>query len=433
MLQVSAFSATLLACLGLSAADTGTIPIVGGKYEMQWVRNISVHKPGYSQLPSEVPGKMIITSFEGTPFFAKHAVYALDLAEEATSKPAMLPGTDVIDWPNAATGIPKDVFGFEAVVVGSGFLVPSHTTGGVWVMEATSTPKSLSGPVKITKDKSEVLPDSGWFYHLTYFMDFNGDGRMDILTSRCQYGVWPWAKKRGELLWLEQPDKQPLSGAPWVEHHLADGPDFLFCVHPNEKWLATPEFIGERIVFYERSSNGTLQSRLLDDQSGPGFGCSWVDLNGDGRLELLVTNHKMQDGSVYAYEFDGDDFAQAGVSRHILASGFSAATQSQGQASPGDAVAFHPMAAAKDEKPHILVSGDNSNSLFILVPTSQSMHDWSYTKQELAWLGADIGRPSMVDADQNGFVDLFVPAYDNDEIVHYKFQAAANLSKMLIV
>mmetsp|Transcript_86346 Transcript_86346/g.152874 ORF Transcript_86346/g.152874 Transcript_86346/m.152874 type:complete len:433 (+) Transcript_86346:60-1358(+) len=431
VLRMSPFGVlVVLAYLGHAVADT--IPIAGGKYAMQWVRNISVHRPGYTQLPPEVPGKMIITSFEGTPFFAKHAVYALDIAKEATSAPELLPGSDTIDWPNAATGIPRDVFGFEAVALGNGFLVPSHTTGGVWIMEATATPTKLPAPVKITKDKHDSLPDSGWFYHMTYFMDLNNDGRLDILTSRCQYGVWPWAKKRGELLWLEQPSENALSGEPWAEHHLADGPDFLFCMHPNEKWLAAPEYVGERVVFYSRLPNGTLQSRVLDDHSGPGFGCSWKDLNGDGRLELLVTNHLNQNGSVFAYEFDREDFPKAGVSRHVLATGFHAMSDAQGTASPGDAVAFHPMTSA-DEKPHILVSGDNSNSLFMLVPTSASNRSWSYVKQELTFLGADIGRPSLTDVDKDGFTDLYVPAYDNDVIVHYKFMAAKELPSTVLV
>ena len=34
------------------------------------------------------------------------------------------------------TVVGAEVFGFPAVALGDGFLVPSHTTGGVWIMEA---------------------------------------------------------------------------------------------------------------------------------------------------------------------------------------------------------------------------------------------------------------------------------------------------------
>merc|ERR1719262_735287 len=116
-------------------------------------------------------------------------------------------------------------------------------------MEAAASPQNLTAPVKLTEDKK------GWFYHQAYFIDINGDGRLDILTARAQYGLLPWSSKAGEMIWLEQPATEPLSGTPWVEHKLADGPD---------------------------------------------FGCSWTDINGDGNLELLVTNHQNQDGSVFA-------------------------------------------------------------------------------------------------------------------------------------
>ena len=35
------------------------------------------------------------------------------------------------------TVVNGSVFGFTAIALGDGFLVPSHTTGGVYIMEAT--------------------------------------------------------------------------------------------------------------------------------------------------------------------------------------------------------------------------------------------------------------------------------------------------------
>jgi len=390
------------------------------------VGNISVPvKPGYAALPPELPGKLVVTSFEATPFVGKNGIYVYSLEGCTQDCLRKLPGTEKINWPNAVTGLDSSVFGFPALTVGDGFLVPSHTTGGVWVMEASADPEHLKAPVKITKDKLGAAPDSGWFYHLAVPMDMNGDGLLDFVTARCQFGVWPWSKKRGELLWLQRPAEDPLSGAPWVEHHLADGPDFLFCMQPNTKEFAlvAPEFIGERMVYYYMR-DGQLQSRVLDAESGPGFSCSWVDLNGDGRLELLATNHLNQNGSVFAYSFDGDDFATAEVSRHVLATGFSAVSKSQGQAGPGDAVAFSPRAEHRG-KPWIFVSGDNGNDIFVLVPESQRRGDWSYTTQKLADVHADVGRPVIADIDGDGFADVFVPAYDAGVLEHFAFGPVA--------
>jgi hypothetical protein len=427
-MQASSLVVLLLSCSGLSSAQT--IPITGGKYELQRVHNFSVHKPGYTKIGAVTGGNLIVTSFEGTPFFGKHAVYSVK-PDPTNIVVDMLPGTDAIDWPNALTEVPKDVFGFDALAVGSGFLVPTHATGGVWIMEAAASPQNLTAPVKLTEDKK------GWFYHQAYFIDINGDGRLDILTARAQYGLLPWSSKAGEMIWLEQPATEPLSGTPWVEHKLADGPDFLFCVHPNKMYVAAPEYINKRIVLYQLMSDGTVQSHLLDDKAGPGFGCSWTDINGDGNLELLVTNHQNQDGSVFAYEFltpPGTDLSPANFTRHTLANGFNAITDKKGTASPGDAFAIYPKKCQPqcEEKPYIFVSGDNSNSIFLLVPKSEDRNDWSYVEQKLATIGADVGRASFA-WDKDDFLIMYVPAYDNDQVVEYKFQSAANTTKTIFV
>merc|ERR1712032_934941 len=85
-----------------------------------------------------------------------------------------LPGSEKLNWPNAVTGLDASIFGFPDMSIGSGFLVPSHTTGGVWILEASTEPKHIQSPVKITKDKFDLKPDSGWFYHLAVPIDMNG-------------------------------------------------------------------------------------------------------------------------------------------------------------------------------------------------------------------------------------------------------------------
>jgi len=425
-------------CLGALvqalAGNTDDVPIVGGNFVMKWVKDIPVpNKPGFAQFPPEFPEQLVLTSFNPAPkiFGGKNAVYMLNFTEGASGEALELPGSTDIDWPNAATGVEASVFGFPALVIGGGFLVPGHSKGGIFVMEASPSPKKLDHPVKITKDIPGSLTEASWFYHFGYLVDMNGDGLQDIVTSRCQFGVLPISHKQGELVWLEQPAAEPLSGKAWKEHTLTPGPDFLFCVHPNSKDAATlalvaPEYLEQKVVYYYMK-DGVMQSRVLDEQSGPGFACSWADLNNDGHLDLLVTNHLNQNGSVYAYSFDDDDLVTAKVDRHVLAGNFSAIDTKTGTASPGDAFAFHPKVDAKHEKPHIFLSGDNSNEIFVLVPKSTKTGDWTYTTQKLADVNADVGRPAIADTDHDGFADVYVPAFDRNVLVHYEFSSAASV------
>merc|ERR1712216_342162 len=95
-------------------------------------------------------------------------------------------------------------------------------------------------------------------------------------------------------------------------------------------------------------SSGHVASRVVDSDSGPGFSVYWVDVNNDGKLDLLATNHLNQNGSVFAYTWQGDlRDNNTVVHKHVLASGFSAVTTKTGTASPGDVVAFTPRNGSK--------------------------------------------------------------------------------------
>lgn len=423
------FIAAALSCSALGNID---IPVAGGKYLLREVEVIEVPvKPGFTALPSEVPGALLITSFDPLPFEGGNGVFI----KKVGNKLQELPGSARIDWPNSITPVKNSTFGFPAVAIGSGFLVPGNTVGAVYLLEASATPMQLEAPLKLTKDKSGLLLNTGWFYHQAVPIDVDGDGLDDFVTARCQYGILPGTKKQGELIWLKQPATkvEALSGNPWEEHHLADGPDFLFCVHPNSARLAlvAAEFISGRMVYWYMMPDGSMASRVLDDNSGPGFSCSWQDINGDGDLDLLATNHMAQNGSVFAYSFKGEDIATAEVTRHQLATGFTPEKVSAGNASPGDAIAFQPYLSSTG-KPFLFLSGDNSNSIFLLVPHSESPDDWSYSMQELAKLGADVGRPSIGDTDGDGYADIYVPAYDKKQVLHYKVVEGPRLAEVLV-
>merc|ERR1712032_1500289 len=168
-------------------------------------------------------------------------------------------------------------------------------------------------------------------------------------------------------------------------------------------------------------------TRVVDDELGHGFGCTWVDINGDGHLDLLATNHLNQNGSVFAYSWDGDlSDNSTTVHKRTLATGFSAVSTSVGQAAPGDAIPFFAEPGNASGKPLILVSADNGNAIYVLVPAApHDPGDWTYTKQLLSYIGADVGRIAIGDTDRDGFNEFFVPAYDRGQVVHFKIRPTA--------
>jgi len=367
----------------------------------------------------------LLNRFGAAPFFGKSQVSLVNLTTGDFKDVATN-----IDWPNVATIVDEKVFGFKAAIIGAGFLVPSHTTGGVWIVELSSEPKVLkSGPVKITKDLNNWKPDSGWFYHKGDLVDMNGDGLLDIVTSRCAYSVEPFNPKQGKLVWLEQSASGALDGTPWTEHVMQDGPDFLFELAPKsvsgpDLGACAAEYIGEKLSYVYGSEKTGYSKRIVDLELGHGFGCTWVDLNGDGKQDLLATNHLNQNGSVFAYTWEGDLADNSTVvHRHVLATGFSAISDAQGTASPGDAIPFYPTTAANAAKPFVLVSADNGNYLCVLVPNApKDPTDWTYTQQMIEYIGADVGRPAIGDVDGDGYNELFIPAYDLGQVVHFKIK-----------
>jgi hypothetical protein len=288
--------------------------------------------------------------------------------------------------------------------------------------------------MKITKDLNSWGPDSGWFYHKGELIDMNGDGRLDIVTSRCAYSVEPWNPKTGKLVWLENPGL--LDSTPWTEHAIQDGPDFIFEVAPqavsgSEFGVCAAEYIGERLSYVHGSREHGFSTRVVDSDLGHGFGCTWVDLNGDGKLDLLATNHLNQNGSVFAYTWDGDLADNSTVvHKHLLATGFDATTTDTGKASPGDAIPFHVKTTDTAGKPLILVSADNGNYICILVPNAPNdPMDFTYSKQAIEFIGADVGRPAIGDVDGDGYNEFFIPAYDAGQVVEYKIKVAAESRK----
>jgi hypothetical protein len=108
--------------------------------------------------------------------------------------------------------------------------------------------------------------------------------------------------------------------------------------------------------------------------------------------------------------------------QHVLATGFPVLQGGQNQASPGAAHAFHPIVANKGkEKPTIVVAGDGSQKAYLVTPNSQDPQDWSYTTTVLHNCTQTVGGIATGDVDGDGITEIFIPCYDNGQLVAYTF------------
>jgi hypothetical protein len=206
---------------------------------------------------------------------------------------------------------------------------------------------------------------------------------------------------------------------------IAQGPDVNFIYEDLDgdgkpEILAT-EFFGGKLTLL-RGYRDIWTPSVVDSKMGKGFALSLVDLNGDGRKEVLVTNHETL-GSVFAYEIPNDLTRAVPWTRRTLLGGISTTSSGFGQASPGKATVFFPNSRETSGKPYIIVAGDGSQKAHLLIPVSADRNNWTYREQIVLTVKSGvIGQIAVADVDGDGKTDIFIPAYDENMVHVYSVQ-----------
>ena len=269
------------------------------------------------------------------------------------------------EWPNLISYIPPGtiVGAPDAIaMVPDGFLVPGKGTGGLYVLLRKD---NQNGGFSFSKGSSLVEKEDGWFYHMVNWRDVNLDGRMDIVTARyfffnyliigkifknfflifelCDRAKAPLGGDfQGELIWLEQPATNPLGGN-WKKETLAQGPDVLtvigdFNTTDDLFELYAAEFFSNLLTVFEISEGDTVavrQTSIIEKMEAP-YDIHLVDLNLDGELNLLVSNHLGgAGGNVTAYTIPSIYMNGSAYQKHPLANGFIVTEPGANQMAPG--------------------------------------------------------------------------------------------------
>ena len=317
-----------------------------------------------------------------------------------------------IKWPNEVTYVPKQIFGQEGVLVANGFFnaIPfkDNSTGAVTFIDTAT--HSLH---KLTSDKK------GYYYHKAQWVDLYGNGNFGVLTARTN--STPLVHGASQLVYLTPKNNNPFM-YPWNETILFNGgADTTFTLADFDQdgiqEIYAAEFFNKALtVTYNRS--GKWIRRVIDNTIGPVFNIELADLAGDGKLELLATNHtrKKDLAGVFAYEVPSDISTGTFV-KHTLWQDIKTVKSGFGQAAPGKASHFY-LNLYRTGKPSILVDGDGAESVTILTPKSQNANDWTYDKTEIFKSGANsvIGQSAILNATPEHPTLIFTPEYRNNQV-----------------
>ncbi|XP_072173367.1 uncharacterized protein [Diadema setosum] len=375
-----------------------------------------------------------ISTFNPVPGTKDNIYIVRDVGRQLADNGANALVTEVLAdgmvWPNEVEEIPDDVFGRHGLWwVANGFLVPTKTDGNIEIIEAGND--TSIAPATTYDITTRVLDRSKWFYHRVYFVDMDKDGLKDALTCRAYVPVV--GEVAAEMVWFKHPSVGNPLALPWKENVMFTGPDAFFryeelplprSIGQKRYAIFSTQYFSEQIVvsWTEGLSPdwSKIKHRIIDYVPEERFfECEIVDLNGDGRLDILVTANSETNGKLLAYEIP-DDWETGIWVRHVIAEGFkpNSPITFEGMGAPGVAFTINPDNNKNRRKPMITMAGDDDSNLYIFEALNDDdPTDWQYSKTSIfeAEHGT-VGSPSVRDVTGDGQAEFFVPAYTDGQL-----------------
>ena len=167
-----------------------------------------------------------------------------------------------------------------------------------------------------------------------------------------------------------------------------------------------------------------LHLRHIDYQSQPyAYVQLYSDLNGDQKPDLLVTVNDENNGSLIAYELPPAGEIRTGkFIKHVLASGFKPLVHAKGRGAPGQAAILQYYSLTDRKKPILILSGDDDGCVYLLETVDDSdPNNWQYSSRIIYQSEkSTIGQLSVEDVDGDGHPELFIPVYNEGQVLIYR-------------
>ena len=167
---------------------------------------------------------------------------------------------------------------------------------------------------------------------------------------------------------------------------------------------------------------------VIDNTIKHAYRAEVADLNGDGKLEVVVNNHESSttDNAVYGFEIPDDFLDASKYVRHTIASEFPVQWGFTNMA-PGFTNAVWPYAADKGKagkKADFLVAGDGDYRAHLL----EYQSEWAYSNELIKNENGTVGIIAIDDIDEDGWNEFLVANYDKGYVEVYSFATAARIA-----
>ncbi|HEV2248845.1 MAG TPA: FG-GAP-like repeat-containing protein [Terriglobia bacterium] len=198
-----------------------------------------------------------------------------------------IPGSHRVHWADLNGDARQELVVVPIVGAGSqppDYSVPAQIT---WfgMPEALMTGHAAAGRQQPSQWTSYLIDDSLNIVHGVHVMDWNGDGRDEVLTASTQgVSLFESTGKGADLKWK----RTLLTAGEQGERYHGASEIGVGSVH-GRRFLATIQpWHGDKVVVYPQGTGGFSERHVIDSSFNDGHALVCADLDGDGNDEIIA-------------------------------------------------------------------------------------------------------------------------------------------------